>query len=42
VDIDSFSDVVAEVAKEAETSIAAVETADSQPLVTKTRHLPSS
>jgi hypothetical protein len=32
VDIDSFLDVVAEVAKEVETSAAAVETADPQPL----------
>jgi hypothetical protein len=32
VDIDSFSDVVAKVAKEAETSAAAVETVDSQPV----------
>jgi hypothetical protein len=32
VDIDSFSDVVAEVTKEAETSAAGVETADSQPV----------
>jgi hypothetical protein len=32
VDIDSFSDVVAEVAKEVETSAAAVETANPQPL----------
>jgi hypothetical protein len=33
VDIDSFSDVVAEVTKEAETSAAAVETADPQPVI---------
>jgi hypothetical protein len=32
MDIDSFSDVVAEVAKEAETSAAAVETAEPQPV----------
>jgi hypothetical protein len=32
VDIDSFSDVVAKVAKEAKTSAAAVETIDPQPV----------
>jgi hypothetical protein len=32
VDIDSFSDVVAEVVKEVETSVAAVETVDPQPI----------
>jgi hypothetical protein len=44
VDIDSFSDVVVEVVKEVETSVAAaaVETVDPHPLVTKTRPLPNS
>jgi hypothetical protein len=32
VDIDSFSDVVAEISKEAETSVVAVETVDPQPV----------